>query len=100
MDAMNDERLAELGQPENEEMRKLFSGQHPVDDIVVSFSHFLPRLELLPEKRYLYFPPLAKFVGSTWLGRRVEQLRPDVHVFGHTHFGWDQEIGGIRYLSP
>lgn len=46
------------------------------------------RLELLPEKRYLFFPNLAKVVGSTMLGDRVAQLRPDVHIFGHTHFGW------------
>lgn len=46
------------------------------------------RLELLPEKRFLFFPNLAKVVGSTMLGERVAQLRPDVHIFGHTHFGW------------
>jgi hypothetical protein len=46
------------------------------------------RLELLPEKRFLFFPNLAKVVGSTLLGERVEALRPDVHIFGHTHFGW------------
>jgi len=66
---------------------------------VVSFSHFLPRLELIPEKRYLFYPNLPKAVGSTFLRRRVEALRPDVHVFGHTHFGWDATLDGIRYLQ-
>jgi hypothetical protein len=50
--------------------------------------HAVHRLELLPEKRFLFFPNLAKVVGSTMLGERVAQLRPDVHIFGHTHFGW------------
>ena len=43
---------------------------------------------------------LAKAVGSTYLRKRVETIRPDVHVFGHTHFGYDLEIDGIRYARP
>lgn len=69
------------------------------DGPVVSFSHFLPRIELLPEKRYLYLPTLASAVGSTFLGRRVQALRPDVHCFGHTHFGWDATLDGVRYVQ-
>eukprot|EP00241_Pyramimonas_parkeae_P006265 CAMPEP_0114259434 /NCGR_PEP_ID=MMETSP0058-20121206/19892_1 /TAXON_ID=36894 /ORGANISM="Pyramimonas parkeae, CCMP726" /LENGTH=394 /DNA_ID=CAMNT_0001374483 /DNA_START=1251 /DNA_END=2435 /DNA_ORIENTATION=- len=68
-------------------------------EAVVSFSHFLPRVELLPEKRYLFFPNLAKVVGSNMLRSRVERLKPDVHLFGHTHFGWDQTLDGIRYIQ-
>lgn len=94
LDALNDTGAGE-------ETDALFrGGRASADDIVVSFSHFLPRVELIPEKRYLYFPALAKFVGSPALGRRVASLRPDAHVFGHTHFGWDQELDGVRYLSP
>jgi len=66
---------------------------------IVSFSHFLPRLELLPEKRFLFFPNLAKASGSLALKRRVEILAPDIHVFGHTHFGWDATLDGIRYIQ-
>ena len=29
-------------------------------DAVLSFSHFLPRIELIPEKRYLVYPDLIK----------------------------------------
>jgi len=98
-DALNDERPVEAGEDASR-LEALMSGSRESGEVVISFSHFLPRIELLPEKRYLYFPTLAKFVGSPLLGRRVERLQPDVHVFGHTHFGWDQEIDGIRYLSP
>uniref|UniRef100_A0A0G4GNY6 Calcineurin-like phosphoesterase domain-containing protein n=1 Tax=Chromera velia CCMP2878 TaxID=1169474 RepID=A0A0G4GNY6_9ALVE len=66
---------------------------------VISCSHFLPRQELLPEKRYLMFPNLPKAVGSKFLRSRVDSLKPDLHVFGHTHFGWDMEIEGIRYIQ-
>jgi len=66
---------------------------------LLSFSHFLPFIELCPEKRFLQYPDLMKAVGSLPLGRRVSALRPDCHVFGHTHFGWDGEIDGIRFVQ-
>ncbi|CAE7511152.1 unnamed protein product, partial [Symbiodinium pilosum] len=66
---------------------------------VLSFSHFLPRVEANPEKRYLSYPNLAKGIGSSYLRKRVEELKPDVHVFGHTHFGWDLVVDGIRYVQ-
>jgi len=68
---------------------------HPV----ISFSHFLPHIELIPEKRYLFYPNLAKAVGSTFLAHRVGRLQPLIHVFGHTHFGWDMNLRGVRYIQ-
>lgn len=89
VDAMNDEIFST---PELLERRE-------GHDAVLSFSHFVPRLEVNPEKIYLIPPVLAKAVGSTYLSERVQELRPDVHVFGHTHFGYDLDVGGIRYLQ-
>ena len=40
-----------------------------------------------------------KAVGSAPLGERVAALQPHLHVFGHTHFGWDAEIDEIRYVQ-
>jgi len=100
LDKMNDDWIQDLEEPEFSRLSSLAAGCREPGSAVITFSHFLPRIELLPEKRYLYFPVLAQFVGSPPLGRRLKRLRPDVHVFGHTHFGWDQEIDGVRYLSP
>ncbi len=66
---------------------------------VLSFSHFLPRQELLPEKRMLYMPNLAKAAGSDLLEARVRRLKPLAHVFGHTHFSWDMAVEGQRYVQ-
>ena len=66
---------------------------------LVTFSHFVPHPSVVPEKRYLFVPALAKAVGSTFLERRVARLQPDVHVFGHTHFGWDATLDGVRYVQ-
>lgn len=49
---------------------------------------------LLPEKRYLFYPNLAKAAGSVPLAHRLEKLQPDIHAFGHTHFSWDAVLNG------
>lgn len=66
---------------------------------VISFSHFLPRIELMPEKRFLFHPNLAKIVGSEFIQRRLDVLQADLHVFGHSHFPWDMTLDGVRYRS-
>ena len=74
---------------------------------IVTFSHFLPRVELLPEKRYLSLPTLHSCVGSTFLARRLRRLGKSfsncgsahhVHAFGHTHLSWDATIDGVESL--
>ena len=72
---------------------------HP-DAPLITMSHFLPRIELCPEKRFLLLPTLAKAVGSRFLRQRVARLRPAMHLFGHTHFGWDATLDdGVRYVQ-
>ena len=66
---------------------------------VVSLSHFVPRQELLPEKRALWQPNLHKVSGSLPLERQLRQLMPDLHVFGHTHLNMDATIDGVRYVQ-
>ena len=48
---------------------------------VLTFSHFLPRRDLLPD------PAQLRALGS------------EVHVFGHSHIPWDETIDGVRYLQ-
>ena len=69
------------------------------DDTVISFSHFLPRQELCPEKRFLIEPLLSRVVGSDPLEAQVRRLNPHLHLFGHTHIPIDLELDGIRYLQ-
>ena len=90
------------------------------NDIVISFSHFTPRLELIPEKRFLLEPLLSRASGSHFLENQIRQLNPHVHLVsslvirvhsklqtlfflaaqtGHTHFPIDMTLEGVRYIQ-
>ncbi|XP_062201297.1 uncharacterized protein LOC133903847 [Phragmites australis] len=72
---------------------------------ILTFSHFVPRQELCPEKRMLYYPYLPKVIGSDLLERRLRAIHSNrkdgsaCHVFGHTHFCWDSVVDEIRYIQ-
>ncbi len=66
---------------------------------IISFSHFVPRQELTPEKRFLIEPQLSKVIGSDVLEGQLRRLRPNLHLFGHTHIPIDMELEDIRYIQ-
>ncbi|HKP13761.1 MAG TPA: serine/threonine protein phosphatase, partial [Blastocatellia bacterium] len=69
------------------------------DGAVISFSHFLPRLELLPAKEGLRFKGLTQVAGCGLIERQIRELKSAVHVFGHSHINRDCEIEGVRYVQ-
>lgn len=69
------------------------------DAPVISFSHFLPRIELLPPKNRLRFKGLPKVAGCKVLESQVRELKSVTHLFGHSHINWDCVIDGVRYVQ-
>lgn len=69
------------------------------DAPVITFSHFVPRPELLPRVKYLRFKGLPLVAGSTGIERQIRRIQPRVHVFGHTHIPADTVIDGVRYVQ-
>lgn len=69
------------------------------NDTVISYSHFVPRIDLMPDRipadRRRVYPVL----GSESLGRQVEQLKPAVHVYGHSHVNRALELDGVYYVN-
>src|SRR5262245_56574657 len=68
------------------------------DGSVITLSHFLPRRELLPAVERLSFKGLPLVAGAPALDRQIRALNATVHVFGHSHIDFDQEIEGVRYV--
>lgn len=69
------------------------------NDCVISVSHFLPRLDVMParipERRRRVYPVL----GSERLGVQIERLQPDLHVYGHSHVNQTVRLGGVQYVN-
>ena len=69
------------------------------DGLTVSFSHFLPRWELLPDVTHLRFKALPLVAGSGLIERQLRAWGAHIHVFGHSHIPWDMELDGVRYVQ-
>ncbi|TQV85985.1 metallophosphoesterase family protein [Aliikangiella coralliicola] len=66
---------------------------------VISFSHFLPRIDLMP----IYIPQAYRYVypalGSVLLEKQIRKLKPDIHVYGHSHVNRRVTLEGIKYVN-
>ena len=66
---------------------------------VISFSHFLPRIDLMP----FYIPQKYRFIypvlGTNLLEKQLRVLQPDIHIYGHSHVNRALTINGINYIN-
>ena len=69
------------------------------EEQVISFSHFLPRLELLPDPEYLRFKGLPRVAGCDSIEKQVRGLGAFIHVFGHSHIRRDMVLEDVRYVQ-
>lgn len=71
----------------------------PAGARVITFSHFMPRIDLIP----LYVPPkfrtLDPVLGSVRLERQLRRLGSSLHVFGHSHINRSVRIDGVHYVN-
>ena len=77
----------------NEPHFKSYDGQ------VITFSHFIPRAELLPPKEYMRFSWLPDVSICAALDAQIRKLNSRVHVCGHTHTTFDTVIDDVRYVQ-
>ena len=71
----------------------------PVRDKVITFSHFLPRIDVMPafipEAGRILYPIL----GCTRLDGQLRRLRSKIHVYGHSHVNRHVKIDGVTYIN-
>jgi len=68
-------------------------------DKIITYSHFLPRIDLMPD----YIPSthrlLYPVLGSTQLDRQLRALSANIHVYGHSHVNRQVRIDGVSYIN-
>ncbi|XP_071949050.1 acyl-carrier-protein phosphodiesterase PptH-like [Antedon mediterranea] len=97
--------------------------ERPYDAPVITFSHFVPRMELIransdddqkvkKERQHLGLPccvpkrqgavkgfNFTRYAGCNALDDQLRDAGADVHVYGHQHRNRDRIIQGVRYVS-
>ncbi|HKV14684.1 MAG TPA: metallophosphoesterase [Reyranella sp.] len=71
----------------------------PRGRIVITFSHFLPRIDLMPERipqRHRYLYPV---LGTALLERQLRQVGATIHVYGHSHVNRRLVVDGVTYIN-
>jgi predicted phosphodiesterase len=68
-------------------------------ETVISFSHFLPRIDVMPA--YVSAPNrrLYPVLGSAKLDQQVRAVRAKIHVYGHSHVNQCVQIDGVTYVN-
>ncbi|MBY0317256.1 MAG: metallophosphoesterase [Reyranella sp.] len=66
---------------------------------VITFSHFLPRIDVMPDRisernRFLY-----PILGSSLLDRQIRRIGASIHLYGHSHVNNRTTIDGITYIN-
>lgn len=69
------------------------------NDTVISFSHFLPSLAVMPERIPPHRRKVYPVLGSDRLGDQLSRLQPDIHVYGHSHVNQAVEVDDILFVN-
>ncbi len=68
-------------------------------DCVITFSHFLPRKDLLPDMNRIRFKALEYVSVCPQLLPQLQSIGSKIHIFGHTHIHCDVMIDNIRFVQ-
>jgi predicted phosphodiesterase len=68
-------------------------------DTVITYSHFLPRIDLMPEFIPRAHKLLYPILGSARLERQLRRLNSSIHVYGHSHVNRHVKIDGVSYIN-
>lgn len=69
------------------------------NEVLISFSHFLPRLDLVPGYGSRRATLLAPVLGTTKLQGQIRTLGSRIHVYGHSHVNQCMVLDGIMYVN-
>ena len=68
-------------------------------EFVITFSHFLPRIDVLPA----FIPAKARLLdpvlGAARIDRQIRKLNSAIHIYGHSHINCRTQIDGVTYIN-
>jgi predicted phosphodiesterase len=73
--------------------------QRSVDETTITFSHFLPRIDLMPGYIPHKFRDVYPVLGSPLLDRQIRTLNSTIHIYGHSHVNRMLTVEGIKYIN-
>lgn len=66
---------------------------------LITFSHFMPRIDIMPDDMPLARRAIYPVLGSHALDLQIRQLQPQIHVYGHSHLNRRVLKDGITYIN-
>lgn len=78
-----------------------FNDKHarPLGGKVITYSHFLPRIDVMPGYIPCAGQLLYPILGSARLDLQLRRLNADTHVYGHSHVNRHVKIDGVTYIN-
>lgn len=71
----------------------------PPGDKVITYSHFLPRIDVMPGFMPHASRVLYPILGSVHLDRQLRSLNASMHIYGHSHVNQNVTIDGVEYIN-
>jgi predicted phosphodiesterase len=68
-------------------------------ETVITYSHFLPRIDLMPSFAPRAARVLYPILGSAQLELQLRTFTPKIHVYGHSHLNCQTTIDGVSYIN-
>jgi predicted phosphodiesterase len=71
----------------------------PAGGKVITYSHFLPRIDVMPRSIPVSGRLLYAVLGSASLDVQLRKLNADIHLYGHSHVNRRVTIDGVTYIN-
>jgi predicted phosphodiesterase len=92
---------------DDDALTRLFTGRNPGTSSpslqgakqIITFSHFLPRIDLMPERIPDKHRKIYPVLGTTVLDAQLRALGSQMHVYGHSHVNRRVTIDGVTYIN-
>ncbi|HTV85873.1 MAG TPA: metallophosphoesterase [Dyella sp.] len=86
---------------------RFFTGRNPlpsslpIEDTgkIITFSHFLPRIDLMPDRIPARHRKVYPVLGTTILETQLRQWGSSMHVYGHSHVNRRIVREGVDYIN-